>query len=130
MAPMAIAVTRQIVSSADRPLIDRKNGAPRSVLVFATGCPDRRRLEEWCARRGEMPERILRTRLQPRHAWLRAAGMGIALLPKSVLGTFPEARRLAIHRLPRGTNRYEVALIWREGPGSPNVTALQEVLRE
>jgi DNA-binding transcriptional LysR family regulator len=117
-----------IVSSSDRPLIDRRNGAPRSVLVFENGCPHRRRLEAWYAKRGEMPERI--TELGSYHAMLGCvlAGMGIALLPRSVLGTFPESRRLAIHRLPRGENRYEIALVWRKGAASPNIMALQNVL--
>ena len=119
-----------IVSSADRPLIDRRGGAPRCVLVFENGCPHRRRLEQWYARRGEIPERVIE--LGSYHAMLGCvlAGMGIALLPKSVLATFPDSRRLAVHRLSRGENRYAIDLIWRKGAGSPNAMALQEVLRE
>ena len=56
------------------------------------------------------------------------AGMGIALIPKSVLTTFPESKRLAVHRLPQGENRAETVLIWRKGAGSPNIQALREIL--
>ena len=105
-----------IVSVAGHALID-KNGAPRAVLVFENGCPHRRRLEQWFAKRGEMPERIIE--LGSYHAMLGC-----------VLATFPERRRLTIHRLPRGENRYETVLIWRKGAASPNVTALQAVLRD
>jgi DNA-binding transcriptional LysR family regulator len=59
-----------------------------------------------------------------------AAGMGVALLPRSVLTTFPESRRLTIHRLPPGENRAETVLIWRKGAGSPNIEALRQILSE
>ena len=54
--------------------------------------------------------------------------MGVALLPESVLPTVPETKRLKIHRLPRGENRYATLLIWRKGAGSPNVAALRDIL--
>jgi hypothetical protein len=47
-----------------------------------------------------------------------------------VLATFPESKRLTVHRLPRGENRYETVLIWRKGAGSPNIQALQQVLSD
>ena len=53
---------------------------------------------------------------------------GVALLPKSVLTTFPESRRLKIHRLPPGENRADTYLIWRKGPDSPKAQALRDVL--
>ena len=56
------------------------------------------------------------------------AGMGVALLPKSVLGTFPEAPRLKEHELPEGLNRAATLLIWKKGANSPNISALREVL--
>ena len=119
-----------IVSANDLASIGKKAGAPRSVLVFGNGCPHRKRLEDWYAKRGEMPERTIE--LGSYHAMLGCvvAGMGIALLPESVLTTFPESKRLNIHRLPRGENRSDTVLIWRRGAGSPNIQALQQVLRE
>jgi DNA-binding transcriptional LysR family regulator len=56
------------------------------------------------------------------------AGMGAALLPKSVLGTFPESKRLKVHPLPRGEDRTETVLIWQKDAGSPKVDALAEIL--
>jgi DNA-binding transcriptional LysR family regulator len=119
-----------IVSATDHPLIVESGQSPRCVLVFENGCPHRKRLEDWYAKRGEMPERTIE--LGSYHAMLGCvlAGMGIALLPESVLTTFPESKRLTIHRLPRGENRYETRLIWRKGAGSPNIQALQQVLND
>jgi hypothetical protein len=45
-----------------------------------------------------------------------------------VLSTFPESRRLTVHRLPTGENRAETVLIWRKGTTSPNIQALQDIL--
>jgi len=119
-----------IVSSTDHPPIGRKVGFARSVLVFENGCPHRKRLQDWYTRRGEVPERTIE--LGSYHAMLGCvvAGMGIALLPKSVLSTFPESKRLTIHPLPRGEERLETALIWRKGDPAPNILALQDVLGE
>jgi DNA-binding transcriptional LysR family regulator len=54
--------------------------------------------------------------------------MGIAMLPRSVLSTFPESKRLSVHKLPAGENRFEIVLIWRRGAGSSKVQALRELL--
>jgi DNA-binding transcriptional LysR family regulator len=117
-----------IVSAIGHSSISKNGSAPRCVLVFEHGCPHRKRLENWYAKRGQMPERTIE--LGSYHAMLGCvvAGMGIALLPESVLATFPESKRLTIHRLPSGENRSETVLIWRKGAGSPNIQALQQVL--
>ena len=128
----AFAFTEEpvIVSAAGHPPIDIKGGFPKTVLAFENGCPHRKRLENWYAKRGEMPERTVE--LGSYHAMLGCvvAGMGIALLPKSVLSTFPEARRLTIHQLPPGENRADTVLIWRKGFDSPNIQALRKVLSD
>ena len=98
------------------------------MIAFEHGCPYRKRLENWYASRGEMPERTVE--LGSYHAMLGCvvAGMGIALLPRSVLTTFPESKRIAVHRLPAGENRSRTVLIWRKGAGSPNIGALRQIL--
>ncbi|CAN5305117.1 LysR substrate-binding domain-containing protein [soil metagenome] len=117
-----------IVSAAGHAPLDKNGALPPTILTFEHGCPHRRRLEKWYAGRGEMPERTIE--LSSYHAMLGCvvAGMGIALLPKSVLTTFPESKRLKIHRLPPGENRADTMLIWRKGTGSPKILALQELL--
>jgi len=119
-----------IVSAAGHPSVDEMEDSPQCILVFENGCPHRKRLENWYAARGAMPERIVE--LGSYHAMLGCvlAGMGIAMLPESVLTTFPRFKQLKIHRLPRGENRYRTMLIWRKGASSPNIQALQDILRE
>ena len=58
------------------------------------------------------------------------AGMGISLLPRIVLTTFPDAKLLSVHPLPRGLDRTPTVLIWRKGALSPKVRALMEILLE
>jgi DNA-binding transcriptional LysR family regulator len=118
-----------IVAPADHPPIGKKGNLPRTVLVFEHGCPHRKRLEDLYARRREMPERTIE--LTSYHAMLGCvvAGMGISLLPKSVLTTFPERKRLSVHHLARPENCAQTVLIWRKGAGSANVRALEEMLQ-
>lgn len=117
-----------IVSAAGHAAVARNGSASRTIIAFEHGCPHRKRLEDWYAKRGEMPERTIE--LGSYHAMLGCvvAGMGIALLPKSVLSTFPESKRLNVQKLPISENRFEIVLIWRRGAGSPKVRALQELL--
>ncbi|MCP4614813.1 MAG: LysR family transcriptional regulator [Bradyrhizobium sp.] len=119
-----------IVSAAGHPPVGKKGCFPGTMIAFEHGCPYRKRLEDWYGRHGEMPERTVE--LGSYHAMLGCvvAGMGIALLPKSVLTTFPESKRLTVHRLPPGENRSRTVLIWRKGAGSPNIAALREILSQ
>ena len=117
-----------IVAPAGHPPIGRQGVVPRTMIAFEHGCPHRKRLESWYAARGEMPERTIE--LGSYHAMLGCivAGMGAALLPKSVLSTFPESRRLSVHALPAGENRAATVLIWRKGAASPKVQELAKIL--
>jgi DNA-binding transcriptional LysR family regulator len=117
-----------IVTAANHPPIGAKGLAPKTIIVFEHGCPHRERLEAWYESRGEMPERTIE--LASYHAMLGCvvAGMGAALLPKSILSTFPESKRLRIHRLSRGQDRIRTVLIWRKGAGAAKIKALQDIL--
>jgi DNA-binding transcriptional LysR family regulator len=59
-----------------------------------------------------------------------AARMGISLLPRMVLRSFPEPKYLSVHPLPEGLNRAPTVLIWRKGAMSPKLSALMDVLKE
>src|SRR5579871_2857687 len=119
-----------IVSAAGHPPVRKKGPFPTSILAFEHGCPYRKRLENFYANQGEMPGRTVE--LGSYHAMLGCvvAGMGVALLPKSVLTTFPESKRIAVHRLPPGENRADIVLIWRKGASSPNIEALRQILSQ
>ena len=117
-----------IVTPMRQTPIGSRGGAPIAVVAFEDGCPHRKRLEDWFASRGEMPERVVE--MSSYHAILGCvvAGMGISLVPKSVLATFPERKRLGVHILPRGQDRALTSLFWRKGAGSPKIAALLAIL--
>jgi len=117
-----------IAGATHPPIRSPKDASPLAVLAFETGCPYRLRLENWFAHSGEMPGRIIE--ISSYHAVLGCvvAGMGISLVPRMVLSTFPEARLLSLHRLPPGLDRALTVLMWRKGTLSPKVRALRDVL--
>ncbi|MBW4707177.1 LysR family transcriptional regulator [Roseobacter sp. YSTF-M11] len=118
-----------IVTGQDHPPISDSGDLPRTVIVFEHGCPHRRRLEEWYAERRDLPQRTVE--LGSYHAMLGCvlAGMGAALVPRSVISSFPEAHRLRIHRLPKHQQRLRTLLIWQKGACPPKVAALRRILQ-
>jgi DNA-binding transcriptional LysR family regulator len=119
-----------IAAAGHRPIRSPRDAAPPMVLAFEPGCPYRQRLEDWFAGERQMPDRIIE--MSSYHAMLgcAVAGMGISLVPRIVLKTFPELALLSVHSLPPGLDRAQTVLIWRKGARSPKVTALLEILRE
>jgi DNA-binding transcriptional LysR family regulator len=118
-----------IVAAANHPPITSpRDAVSRTVLVFERGCPYRQKLEDWFALKGEMPERMIE--MSSYHAILGCAviGMGISMLPRAVLGTFPEQKRLSVHELPAKMNKEITWLVWRKGARSPKLNALIEIL--
>lgn len=100
----------------------------RAILVFEHGCPHRKRIEDWLASDGTLPESVIE--ISSYHVLLGCivAGMGIALMPKSVLETFPDRRLLSLHPLPPGQNIARTLLVWRKGMHSAKIGALKETL--
>ena len=95
---------------------------PRSVLVFHPGCPHRSRLEGWFANAGVSIERVVE--LASYHVMLgcAAAGMGIALMPLSVLKTYSERSSLSVHPiLDPQFNVAQTLLVWRRNRENPAV---------
>jgi DNA-binding transcriptional LysR family regulator len=120
-----------IVAAANHPPIrSPRDARPQAVLAFESGCSYRQRLEDWFARHGEMPDRIVE--ITSYHAMLgcTVAGMGISLMPRNVLTTFPDAKLLSVHSLPPELNHIQILLIWRKGTLSPKVRTLMEILLE
>ena len=118
-----------IIAARDQSRI-RKIGDSKqqAILAFEPGCPHRKRLEDWLARDGKLPERIIE--ISSYHTLLGCvvAGMGIALMPKSVLETFPDRSLLSLHPLPPGQSVAKTLLIWRKGMRSAKIDALIEEL--
>jgi DNA-binding transcriptional LysR family regulator len=118
-----------IIATANHPPIKSPhdvNGRP--VLAFEAGCPYRQRLEDWFAGSGEMCDRMIETSSYHAILGCAVAGMGIAMVPRIVLQTFPDVKLLSIHRVAPQFSRAPTVLIRRKGAVSPKVSALIEVL--
>lgn len=117
-----------VTASGHKPIRSPRDIDPLTFLAFEAGCPYRLRLERWFAKAGEMPERIID--MTSWHAILgcAAAGMGVCVLPKMVLKTFPNRKLFATHAMPKEFSRAPTVLIWRKGTHSPKVAALVETL--
>jgi DNA-binding transcriptional LysR family regulator len=118
-----------IVAAANHPPIKSpRDAVSRTALVFESGCSYRQRLEDWFALKGEMPERIIEMSSYNAMLGCAVVGMGISLVPRAVLGTFPERKRLSVHELPAKVNKETTWLVWRKGARSPKLNALMEIL--
>ena len=100
-----------------------------TVLVFKEGCSYRDRLLSWYQAFNKTPKRI--AEVTSYHAILGgvAAGMGIAIIPKSMLEIFPNTDLLSIHPLNAALGRIQIELIWRKNLASANIQALEKCLK-
>lgn len=117
-----------LVAKKDHPPIEKTQPLPPTIIAFEQGCPHRKRLETWYEQRGDMPRHTIE--LSSYHAMLGCVvvGMGVALIPESVLDTFPENHLLSRHKPPPGLNKAATLLIWRKGAASSKIDALVGVL--
>jgi DNA-binding transcriptional LysR family regulator len=102
----------------------------RAILAFEPGCVYRRRLEDWFEDHELLPERLIE--LDSYHTMMgcAAAGMGVAMVPASVVETYPHPEALSVHPLPSGKNAVWTVLISRKGAMGPNLTAFIDILKE
>lgn len=90
--------------------------AARSVkiVVLRAGCSYRQRLEELLARRGVGEVRMLEFGTIEAILGCVAAGIGITLLPRSLVRVAEREGRVAIHDLPRAEGRVDTLFIRRK----------------
>ncbi|WP_300157387.1 LysR family transcriptional regulator [Solidesulfovibrio sp.] len=100
----------------------------KTALAFREGCSYRRRLLDWFHDHGDAPDRI--AELASYHAILGgvSAGMGVGVVPETVLRLFPAPQTLTTHALAPPYGAATTELVWRKGMRSANVRALQVCL--
>src|SRR5262245_45331646 len=118
-----------IIAKANHPPIrSPKDLHGRNVLAFEPSCPYRKRMDDWFAASGEMSDRIIEMSSYNAMLGCAVAGMGISMVPRIVLKTFPDVGLLSVHRLPPEFGIAPTVFIRRKGSVSPKVSALIEVL--
>lgn len=117
-----------VTSLRHPPIASPQDVRPRTALAFHPGCPHRKRLEDWFAREGVPIERTVE--VASYHAILGCAviGMGVALMPRSVLETYAERARLSIHPLHEEFRSARTLLVWRRQAPQVKVACLAELL--
>lgn len=100
----------------------------RTVIAFTTGCSYRRRLEAWLAAGRIVPDRVIE--FQSYHAIIAcvAAGSGIAVVPRAVLGLTRANRNLTVSALPAQFGKTRTQLVWRKQHQSVMLDAMKTLL--
>jgi LysR family transcriptional regulator, cell division regulator len=83
------------------------------ILVLRAGCSYRQRLEEILARRGIVGVRRLEFGTLEAILGCAAAGLGVTLLPRSVVEAGAREGRISVHELPAAEARVETLFIRR-----------------
>ncbi|RZI40858.1 LysR family transcriptional regulator [Herbaspirillum sp. HC18] len=130
---MQEAFTEELVLIASKnapPVKTPKDLRKHTLIAFSTGCSYRRVLENWLAMSSVVPDRVLE--LASYHAIVAcvAAGSGIAIVPRSVIGVMRAENDVAVYPLPERVSRAKTFLVWRSGHGSVALDAMLRELRQ
>jgi len=104
-------------------------GKSLTLLAFQQGCSYRRTLEAWVAVQGAIPDRVVE--MSSYHAMLGcvAAGMGIALVPASLIALYPGQSSILLKPLEPAIGRVRTLLVWRKSAPQARIQALIEALQ-
>lgn len=105
-----VLVTAPSLRSLDRLGQEKK---PVKIVVLRAGCSYRQRLEEILVTRGIAAPRQLEFGTVDGIVGCVRAGLGITLLPRSLVETAARAGQLAIHELPAAESRVDTLFIRR-----------------
>lgn len=83
------------------------------LIILRAGCSYRQRLEELLARRGVVGLRRLEFGTLEAILGAVAAGLGITLMPRTLVGPSWRGGRIAVHRLPRAEARVQTLFVRR-----------------
>jgi DNA-binding transcriptional LysR family regulator len=108
----------ELVMLAARParaLDDLLRTGEVKIIVLRAGCSYRQRLEAILASRGIVGVRVLEFGTLEAILGCVAAGLGITLLPRSIVGPSRRGGEIAIHELPAAEARVETLFVRRRG---------------
>ena len=83
------------------------------LIILRAGCSYRQRLEELLARRGIVGLRRLEFGTLEAILGAVAAGLGITLMPRALVGPSWRGGRIAVHRLPKAEARVQTVFVRR-----------------
>lgn len=100
-----------------------------TVLAFNARCAYRTRLTDWLAQ-GQVAAKVIE--ISSYHSLLAcvAAGMGIGIVPESLLNEYPFRDRIKTHPLPAAIKRSTTYMIWRKDSLKASMTAFAKCVEE
>lgn len=102
-----------LAARSGRRLVDLLHAEDLKIIVLRAGCSYRQRLEAILASRGVVGVRVLEFGTLEAILGCVAAGLGITLLPRSIIGPSLHGDELAIHDLPGAEARVETLFVRR-----------------
>jgi DNA-binding transcriptional LysR family regulator len=117
-----------VAGNSHPPISAPRHVMKRTLLAFHHGCPYRKRLEDWFERGGVTPERIIEVASYHAILGCTMAGMGVALMPRSVLETYTELAHLSVHPLSPKFRKARTLLVWRKKAPQANIAAFASIL--
>lgn len=104
-----VAMTAPAVAALE----DLLDAVELKIVVLRRGCSYRQRLEEILARRGIVGVRTLEFGTLEAIFGCVAAGLGVTLLPKALVGPVWQQGRVAVHALPLTESQVDTVLVHR-----------------
>lgn len=86
----------------------------RTILVFRNGCSYRARLEEWLQHEGVIPKKIMEFGTLDGIIGCVSAGLGISLLPRSVVSKNVEEGLIIEHSIPEQFGKVKTIFVYRK----------------
>ncbi|MGI2709460.1 MULTISPECIES: LysR family transcriptional regulator [Bacillus cereus group] len=86
----------------------------RTILVFRNGCSYRARFEEWLHHEGVIPEKIMEFGTLDGIIGCVSAGLGISLLPRSVVDKHMKDDQLIQHTIPNRFGKIKTIFVYRK----------------
>lgn len=129
--PLYVEELVLVGASGSEMLDEPKRLADGTVLVYhSQGCAYRRRMEQWLDAQHLVPARVLEFASYHGIFAAAAAGVGVGVVPRSVLEVFPQRDTLSFREMPARYARIQVALVMLRSRHQPALARLVECLSE
>ena len=103
-----------ITDTLEQPLQSIADLKKRTILVFRQGCSYRAQFEAWLHQEGVIPEKIMEFGTLDGIIGCVSAGLGVSLLPKSVVEKHMKDNLIMKHSIPEKFGKVNTIFIYRE----------------
>lgn len=120
-----------LASSLEHPKITSPHqlNPSKPLLGFNSSCTYRKKLEAW-VQQSEKAHSVVEISSYATLLNCAAAGMGVGLVPESLINLYPFTDTLKTHTLPKKWSQSQTYLIWRKDMITPCISAFIEQLNQ